>query len=235
MRRTIVASLLALGCVSVSVGCDKIISSDVAEIRFALPPRTYSFDSSAFPVPAGITAEVPCGPTQLVMDCCHPPAGPAPDCGATPIACAQNENGVDVCTATVTVSQSQAMNLGMEVDTLSGYTGFVTIKIKRISYEIPTNTLDVDLPDIFLYLGPQGTMKPNDPGVMMFGTLPAIPAMSTTPGDVVLARNAADVLASFTSDIKAPFTFIAATTLNVTHSPTGKIDLKITGELAISP
>jgi hypothetical protein len=227
----LVASLLALG----SVSCDKLISSDVAEIGFLLPPRMYSFDSSTFPVPAGLTGEVPCGAGQIVTDCCNPPVGPAPDCGATPIACQQNENGMDVCTATVTVSQSQTMNLGMEVDQLSGYTGFVNIKIKRISYEIPSNTLNIDLPDVLLYLGPQGATKPTDTGVKMFGTLPAISAMSTTPGDVVLVSNAAAVLASFTSDIKAPFTFIAATTLQVTHSPTGKIDLKIAGELAISP
>jgi len=40
MRRLVVASLLAL-----TVGaCDKIISPDVAEITFNLPPRNYSFN-----------------------------------------------------------------------------------------------------------------------------------------------------------------------------------------------
>ena len=226
----LVASLLALG----SVSCDKLISSDVAEIKFALPPRMYSFDSSTFPVPAGITGAVACGDGTLVMnDCCL--GGQVPGCSPNEIACEQNENGMSFCTATMTVSQSQTMNLGMEVSQLSGYTGFVNIKVKRISYEIPSNTLDVNLPDVLLYLGPQGAMKPDDAGVKMFGTLPAIAAMSTTPGDVVLVANAAAVLAGFTSDIKAPFTFIAATTLKVTQPPTGKIDLTITGELAIAP
>jgi hypothetical protein len=230
MRGLLVASLLALG----SVGCDKLISSDVAEIGFLLPPRTYSFDSAAFPVPAGVTGPVACGDGTIVMnDCCL--GGQVVGCSPTEIACEQNENGMRFCTATVSVSQSQEMNLGMEVDKLSGYTGFVNIKVKRISYEIPSNTLDVDLPDVLLYLGPKGAMTPEDADVKMFGTLPAISAMSTTPGDVVLVSNAAAVLAGFTSDIKAPFTFIAATTLKVTRPPTGKLDLKITGELAISP
>jgi hypothetical protein len=226
----LVASLLALG----SVGCGKLISSDVAEIKFALPSRTYSFDASMFPVPAGITGPVACGDGTLIMnDCCL--GGQVPGCSPTEIACEQNENGMSFCTATVTVTQSQTMNLGMEVQQLSSYTGFVNIKIKRISYEIPSNTLDVDLPDVLLYLGPQGAMTPNDANVKMFGTLPAIAAMSTAPGDVVLVSNADAVLAGFTNDIKTPFTFIAATTLKVTRPPTGKIDLKITGELAISP
>src|SRR5438876_8678794 len=130
----------------------------------------YSFDSSVFPVPAGITGAVPGGDGQIVTDCCNPPAPlPAPDCGtATPIACEQNENGMSFCTATVTVSQNQTMNLGMEVQQLSSYTGFVNIKIKRISYAVTTNTLDVNLPDVVLYLGPQGAMKPTDAGVLKF-------------------------------------------------------------------
>jgi len=225
------ASLLALG----SVGCDKLISSDVAEIPFALPARTYSLDSSTFAVPAGLAGEVPCGAGQLVTDCCVLPVGPAPDCATTPVACEQNENGMNVCTATVTVAQSQVMNLGMEVMQLSGYTGFVNIKIKRISYEVMTNTLDVNLPEIYLYLGPEGAKTSKDADVMAFGTMPAIPAMMQTSGDVILDSNAAGALAHFTSNIKAPFTFIAETTPKVTHSPTGKIDLRVTGTLAISP
>ena len=85
MRRLALASLLSL--VGVGVGCG-LISSDVAEIKFNLPPRMYSFDSSTFNVPAGITGEVPCGAGQIVTDCCNPPAPlPAPDCSANPITC----------------------------------------------------------------------------------------------------------------------------------------------------
>ena len=119
---------------------------------------------------------------------------------------------MNVCTATVTVAQSQVMNLGMEVSQLSGYTGFVNIKIKRISYEVMTNTLDVNLPEIYLYLGPEGAKTSMDADVMKFGTVPAIPAMTKTSGDVILDSNAAGALAHFTSNITAPFTFIAETT-----------------------
>jgi hypothetical protein len=169
-----------------------------------------------------------------VTDCCALPVGP-PDCATMPVACEQNENGMNVCTATVTVAQSQVMNLGMEVMQLSGYTGFVNIKIKRISYEVMTNTLDVNLPEIYLYLGPEGAKTSMDADVMKLGTMPAIPAMTTMSGDVILDSNAAGALAHFTSNIKAPFAFIAETTPKVTHSPTGKIDLRVSGQLAISP
>jgi len=236
MRRPVLASLALLSTLSTLgvAGCG-LISSDVAEIPFDLPERMYSFDSAMFPVPAGITAAVPCGAGTPITDCCNPPTGPIAGCMPPDVACEQNENGMSFCTATVPVSQSQTMNLGMEVSKLSGYTGFVNIKVKRISYVINTNTLNVNLPDVGLYLGPQGATKFDDAGVVQFGTLPAIPAGTTTTGDVMLVSNSSGVLAMFTSDIKKPFSFIAATTVKATQSPTGKIDLTIKGQLAISP
>src|SRR3954447_15085768 len=118
MRRLALASVMGL-----VVGCG-LISSDVAEIKFNLPARMYSFDSASFNVPAGISGEVPCGAGQIVTDCCNPPAPlPAPDCSANPITCEQNENGMDVCMAEAKVSQSQTMNLGQDVQQLSGLTG----------------------------------------------------------------------------------------------------------------
>jgi hypothetical protein len=230
MRRLALASLMGL-----VVGCG-LISSDVAEIKFNLPARMYSFDSSSFGVPAGISGEVPCGAGQIVTDCCNPPPPlPAPDCSVNALTCEQNENGMDVCMAQASVSQSQTMNLGQDVQQLSGLTGLVSISIKRISYDVTVNTLDVNVPDVVLYLAPSGVTDPHDPSAKKFGTLPAIPAMTTVSGDVVLEPDSASVLESFTSNIRSPFTFIAATTLKVSHSPTGRIDMTITGQLAAKP
>jgi hypothetical protein len=127
------------------------------------------------------------------------------------------------------------MNLGQDVQQLSGLTGLVSISIKRISYDVTVNTLDVNVPDVVLYLAPSGVTDPHDPSAKKFGTLPAIPAMTTVSGDVVLEPDSASVLESFTSNIRSPFTFIAATTLKVSHSPTGRIDMTITGQLAAKP
>jgi len=231
MRTLIIASLLAVG----SVGCDKLISSDVTETRFALPMRSFSFDSSSFGAPSGISNEVPCGAGQAIVDCCAPPVPvPGLDCSVTQLGCEQNENGMSVCTAHVPVSQGQMLNLGQEVPKLAPYTGYVDIKIKRISYAVTTNTLNVNLPDVSLYLAPQGVTSASDPSAEKFGTMPAIAAGDTPAGDVVLEPNATQVLNKFTQDIRTPFSFIAGTTVTVTRSPTGKIDLTVTGELAAS-
>ena len=229
MPRLVVASVLALG-----LSACGLISSDVTETNFDLPQRMYSFDASTFNAPPGIASEVPCG-VPPVVDCCNPtPPLPAPDCTATPLTCEQNENGMNVCTATVTVSQGSMVNLGEEVQQLAPYTGFVDIKIKRIGYSVTTNTLNVDLPDVILYLAPEGITNPADPNAVKFGTLPAILAGTTVTGDVILEPNAGQVFSMFTQNIRAPFNFIAATTVRVTRSPTGKIDMTISGKLAAS-
>src|SRR6266496_3987956 len=202
MRRLVLASLMGL-----VVGCG-LISATSDEIKFNLPPRMYSFDSSSFGVPAGLSQEIPCGTGQVVMDCCHPPmlpGVPAPDCSTNQITCEQNENGMDVCMAQAKVSQSQTMNLGQDVQQLSGLTGLVSISIKRISYEVTVNTLDVNVPDVVLYLAPSGVTDPSDPSAKKFGTLQAIPSMTTLSGDVVLEPNSASVLESFTSNLQSPF------------------------------
>src|SRR3954451_23789249 len=125
MRRLALASLMGL-----VVGCG-LISPDVAEIKFNLPPRMYSFDSSSFGVPAGISGEVPCGAGQIVTDCCNPPAPlPAPDCSANPITCEHNETGSDDGMAEAKVAQSQTINLWHDVQQLSGLTGVVSNSIK---------------------------------------------------------------------------------------------------------
>src|SRR6185295_681120 len=221
MRKIIVASLLALG----SAGCG-LISSDVTETPFDLPPKTYSFDSAMFGVPSVLSQDIPCG-VAPVTDCCMLPGA---DCATTPLTCEQNENGMMVCFGQMTVTQGSMTNLAQEAPKLAGFTGYVNIKIKRISYQVPTNTLDVDLQDVELFMA----SSTSDPSPMKFGTLPGIPAMMTTSGDVILDPNASTVFSHFPQDITVPFAFIAKTTVKASHAPTGRIDVTISGTLAAS-
>ena len=230
MRRAVIASLLTLGS-----GCGWLISSDVTETDYVLPNKSYSFDASTFGVPSALSQDVPCGTGQIVMDCCAPPVPlPAPDCQANMVTCDQNENGMNVCMAQVTVAQATPINLGQEIPALSGVTGVLNIKIKEITYVVTANTLTIDLPDVILFAAPQGVTDPSDPSAQKFGTLPAISAMSTPAGKVILEPNAAQVLNTYTKNIQSPFTIIAGATVKVSHAPAGKIDMTIGGTIAAS-
>ena len=219
-------------------GCG-LIDSDVARINFALPSKTYTFNASSFNLPSGATQEVPCGAGQTVMDCCNPPQPlPMPDCAMTPLTCEPNGAGTAVCTAIVKVSVAQAVNFSAEVPDLAGATSLVDLRIEHIDYAVPSNTLNVDVPPLSLYLAPAGVTDPNDASAVKFGTLPVIPAMSTAPGRVMLEPTANASLASFAANPSMPFAFIGATTIKVpsgTPIPTGAIQIVVSGQLSVGP
>ena len=219
-------------------GCG-LIDSDVARINFALPSKTYTFNASSFNLPSGVTQEVPCGAGQTVMDCCNPPQPlPMPDCAMTPLTCEPNGAGTAVCTAVVKVSVAQAVNFSAEVPDLAGATSLIDLRIEHIDYAVPSNTLNVDVPPLSLYLAPTGVTDPNDASAVKFGTLPVIPAMSTAPGRVMLEPTANASLASFAANPSMPFVFIGATTIKVpsgTPIPTGAIQIVVSGQLSVGP
>ncbi len=219
-------------------GCG-LIDSDIARVNFALPAKTYSFNASSFNLPAGDTPEVPCGPTQTVMECCNPPQPlPMPDCTMTPLVCEPNGGSIGVCTAVVTVSVAQAVNFSAEVPDLAGATSLVDLRIERIDYAVPSNTLNVDVPPLALYLAPAGVMDASDSRAVKFGTIPLIPATSTASGTVVPEPNANARLAQFAADPSTPFAFIATTTIKVpsgTPTPTGAIQIVVSGQLSVGP
>jgi hypothetical protein len=221
------------------LGCG-LIDPNITKVTFDLPTQSYSFDSSMVNVPQGNTTPVPCGADQLVTDCCNPPAGlglPTPDCTMTMLACEANAAGTNVCTAVVTVTKSQTMNLGQQVPQLQGASGLGNLSINQISYVVADNTLNLDLPPVVLFLAASGVSDPTDPSARKFGTVPAIAAGTTPAGTVTLDPDAAATFASFTRTLSSPFSLIATTTLHVpsgSPTPSGKIDISVTGSLSAS-
>lgn len=198
-------------------GCG-LIDPNITAVGFDLPMRSYEINTSGFDLPADNSTVVTCS-TDM-------------DCVTSPFVC---DNGV--CTAVVTVAQSTEMNLGQEAPALSGVTGSVDISIDRINFTVTTNTLNVDLPPVLLYLAPAGVTDPADTRAMLFGTVPSVPAGQTTNGQVQLASNADAVFKSYTRDISKPFTFIAATTAKVASGagvPSGRVVFSVTGRLSAS-
>jgi hypothetical protein len=120
-------------------------------------------------------ASLPCGPGGLC------PASPE-----VPITC---EGGV--CNpAAVTISAPIGAVVDFDVLTASArelVRHIDTIEILEATYEIPMNTLTFEVPPIELFWGPEGAVDV-DPsmGVVALGTMPAIPAGSTTGGAIAL-------------------------------------------------
>ena len=227
-----VCSVLA-GAASLA-GCGAI--SNAATITFALPPQSFSFDtsSSTWKAPPATFPAVNCGAGQVVTDCCNPPApAPKPDCTATPLAC---EGGVCVLEFPITVSQT--INLKMQVPQLSSLSGqtLAKISISEVTYTI-ASTMNVDLPPVDVFIAPANVTS-TDPPAQKFGSIPSSPAMKTTTGNMTLDPNGNAVFSQYASAFSTPFNFIAHATMIVKPGdpiPSGQVTATVTGKVSAKP
>jgi hypothetical protein len=207
-----------------------LIDPSISKLTFDLPTETYSFDTSMWSnLPKGTVPAVPC-PT---IDCCTAGTAAGIDCSTTMLTC--NVSGV--CEADVPESASSSVNLAMQVPVLQTFAGHAlsNITISSISYVVSNNTLNVPLPEMTIYLAPDGVTDPTSPLCQKFGTIPSIPAMTDTSGMVQLVSNASQVFATFTGNISNPFNIIAAGTVTVVGGspvPMGAITLAVTGTVS---
>jgi hypothetical protein len=219
-------SLLLLG----ALGCG-LLSKDLGSFSFALPERSYHFDTSAWNLPPGNTVPIPCGASPLVTNCCMPPGVSASLCSEdTSIVCETN-----VCTAKQTVTVTQPMDLKNDVGSLSKYQSLADVSLSSVIYDV-TTTMNVPLPELQLYLADAGVTKLPDPSAKLFGHVPVIPAGTPTGsmfhGNVVMEPNAAALFEARGHMLATPFTFLATTTISVPSGsviPMGIIDVKVNG------
>jgi hypothetical protein len=208
-----VATLL----VATTLGCG-LISSDVTKVTFDLPTKHYTFAA-----PAGIpTQAVPCGVPQGVPTC--------PSVGGVTLTCDNN-----VCTAHVPFTVHQTMNLKMEVPQLSSVNSqtLADITLESMSYAV-TNTTQIAIPPIELYLAPDGVTDPSDSMAQKFATVPAVPAGQNASGDVVKEPGADDLFIMYGHNFGTSFNFIATTTVVIPSGTptTGMVDVTINGKVA---
>jgi hypothetical protein len=223
-----------------ALGCG-LISSDITALTFDLPPKTYSYDTAVWMLPAGNVAAIPCGGASPIADCCNPPAIPGvnipkPDCVATPLVC---EGQPTVCTVKLPITVHQQMDLKKEVPQLSSLNSqsLADITLSRIRYDV-TSTMNIELPPLELYLAPDSVTDPKDPLAKKFGTVPSIPAGATiVDGDVTKEPDADQTFSARGHDFGTPFNFIATTTITIpsgSPTPSGKIDVTIKGQAKVS-
>ena len=227
--------VLACAVVLGSAGCG-LLDSSIANTSFVLPAQVFSLNTAMWGnLPTGSTQAVPCGDGQPVTDCCNPPAPlPAPDCSTTPLVCAANSAGTNVCTAEVPESLANEINLGSAVPGLSSFpTGNITIA--SVKYTISNNTLNVDLPPMTVYLAPDMVTDPKDTRAMIFGTIPAIPAGTDPTGEVQKDPTADHTFEMYAGNLSTPFEFIASTTVVVPSGspvPSGGVTVSVTVTLS---
>ena len=217
------------------VGCG-LISTDITRLTFDLPTETYTFDTAQWNIPPVLQgAAFPSITCTTDNDCCTLGSLAGLDCTMPKLSCMSSS-----CAASLPESQATPINLSTDVmPSLSSYTSLVSISISRITYTVRSNTLNVDVPPLSIYLAPEGVTDPTDSRAQLFGTVPKPITAGTTPtGNVQLVSNAASIFQTFTGMLSMPFEIITAATVVIgagTPVPTGAITIDVTGALSAQP
>lgn len=222
-------ALLAAGC--------GLISSDITSIKFDLPERTYSFNTAQAGVSLPGLTTLPSVPCDTATDCCTRAnlLSPGVDCNL--LTC-----DTGVCAVTTTIeTPPQMVDLKKECPQLSGFDSqsVIDVTISRIGYDILTNTLNVDLPAVELFVAAQGAATTADPSAKRFGTVPPTPAGAMpSGGTVALDSEGQNAFKAFAHNFGTPFVFLARTVVVIRGGapvPMGAVSLKITGQLKAKP
>jgi hypothetical protein len=189
-----------------AVGC----SSDVLDVDVALAPQTYGAD---FGAAAGEIPAVACEPQ--VADSC---GGPGPLEVAASAGEAQLSTGCDPGTARCYVQADVRVARSVAVLQEDGFVAQVKreslafVRIVDLAYTVPTNSLTFDLPEVTVYVGPEGTTRETDPGVHPIAAMPALAAGATVidpPGHLTLAdESPAHDFIEWSVRERLPFVFV---------------------------
>lgn len=214
-----------------AAGCG-LISSDVTDFDLTLPDKKFSIDASGWQVDTanprlftnGQLASVPCSSTPTVCS------------SAVAMACSTDCSGscnttTNACELSLDVSRPLKVDLLTEQPELKTINDQPVIKvtIDSVTYEVTANSLNVDTPVIDVYVAPISALEPTDMGAELIGSIPAVPAMTTTSSARMLEftptgkARLVDIMSMF----KTPFNVLVASSLKITAGqmlPTGKLD-----------
>ncbi len=219
MGAAVLATLL------VGSGCG-LISSDVTNFDLTLPDKNFSVDADSYEI---TDAEV----QPLLSTSC---AGNPGICStAAQTACPMNCDGE--CNASQTCDLALAVSLYQNVDLLAEKPELqqindepvIKVTIDSVTWEVPSNTLNTEVPPLTVFVAPMSVMDPNSPDAKPIGTISGVAPGEVTDGPQQLAFTAtgkADLVAAM-STFKTPFNIIVGSTIVITEGqsvPQGRLD-----------
>ncbi|MEJ7604612.1 MAG: hypothetical protein WKG01_42560 [Kofleriaceae bacterium] len=215
-----------LATLAASAGCG-LISSDVTNFDLTLPDKSFTIDTASWEID-GEQAE-----TLLQTNCSSAPSvcnSVAQQACAMDCAGSCNPDS-QTCVLELKVGLYRPIDLVMERPELKSINDEPVIKVTldSVTYEITTNTLNVDTPVLTLYVAPMSVMEPSDPQAKAIGTIEPVTAGMTTetPAQITFTATGKADLVAMMNSFKTPFNVIVGSTLLVqagTPLPSGKLD-----------
>jgi len=202
-----------------------LISSDVTNFDLTLPDKKFSIDTASWQVnqtaanlylSQSCTTSTMC--SSLVTQACK-------------MVCSGSCSPTHTCDLSLDVALSQPVDLVMEKPELKTINDEPVIKvtIDSVTYEVTNNTLNVDTPEVTVYVAPMSVIKPTDPMAKPIGTIAPVRAGQTTTGPqpIMFTPTGQADLVNIMSTFKTPFNVLVGSSLVVKSGqpvPAGKLD-----------
>ncbi|HEX2690359.1 MAG TPA: hypothetical protein VHN14_27275 [Kofleriaceae bacterium] len=212
--------------VGLSLASCGVISSDVTNFDLTLPDKKFSIDAGKWQVDsakAAVFLNTSCASSPNV---CNMVVQQACATG-----CTGTCSAAKTCELSLDVSLYQPVNLVMEKPELKSINDEPVIKvaIDSVTYEVTANTLNVDTPELTVYVAPSSVMTPTDPMAKVIGTIAPIPAgqVTSSPQPIMFTATGKAELINVMSTFKTPFNVIVGSSIVVNSAqdvPMGKLD-----------
>ena len=215
---------LVAGMSLASLASCGIISSDVTDVDLALPDKRFSIHADAWQVSQA-------NADQALATSCS--AQPTVCSTAAEMACASGCRGTcnaaKTCDLSLDISLAQPVDLVTEKPDLKSFAdqSVIKVSIDSVTYEITANSLNVETPELTVYVAPMSVISAKD--ATAIGTIDAVPAGWTTtePQAVKLTAAGHDKLVNIMSTFKMPFNVIVGSSILLTAGqpvPAGQLD-----------
>ncbi|MCP4446480.1 MAG: hypothetical protein GY811_14210 [Myxococcales bacterium] len=197
---------------SIAAACG-LIDPDIADFDLSLPEKEIIVDTSTWELTDdALMPAIDCSENAGVCS-----LGISALCGADGV-CFGSCSDADTCDVKVQVNLWHSFDLASEKPELQEIEGkpLVSISISRIAYKVTENTMNVDTPEMTVYVASEGIMSPGDPGAQAVGTLSSVPAGTTIEGqDVELTPDGRELLAEYMKKYSQPFNIIVGTNVDI--------------------
>lgn len=216
--------VLLCACTAATLAACGLIDTDIADFDLSLPQKDIVIDTGQWE----LTGEesMPSVDCSERAEACS--LGIEELCGADGV-CVGSCNADQTCDVKILVNLWHDFDLAKEKPELEEIEGqpLVSVEIKKIAYRVKENTLNVDTPEMTVYVAPAGVMSPDDPQAQAIGTLAPISAgMVSDEEEVTLTPNGRAILAGFMQQYSVPFNLIVGTEIDI-HAgdlvPTGRL------------
>jgi hypothetical protein len=215
--------LVCLAGLVASAGCG-LIDTDVTSFDLSLPEREVRVDTADWEL-----ADMAALPA---VDCTGDSAGICSEavseyCGAESVC--SGVCGGDTCAVSIGVSLWHTFDLAAERPELGRIDGqpLVEVRIERVYYSIPENTLNVLSPPLTVYVAPEGVMSPADSQAEAIGHIPPVASgVVVAEADVELTEEGMARLAARMRTYSTPFNLIVASDVVIEAGdplPTGRL------------